>query len=92
MAKGSGMIHPNMATMLGVCILTVLLNFLREAYFFLLFFLFFHFFILVCVFQVITTDALVTSDVWRKMVQIAVNRSFNQITVWNIIALFQFIL
>ncbi|XP_043697693.1 arginine biosynthesis bifunctional protein ArgJ, chloroplastic isoform X2 [Telopea speciosissima] len=47
MAKGSGMIHPDMATMLGV----------------------------------ITTDALVTSDIWRKMVQIAVNRSFNQITV-----------
>ncbi|KAF9671826.1 hypothetical protein SADUNF_Sadunf12G0089400 [Salix dunnii] len=47
MAKGSGMIHPNMATMLGV----------------------------------ITTDALVNSDVWRKMVQISVNRSFNQITV-----------
>ncbi|KAG8376438.1 hypothetical protein BUALT_Bualt09G0063400 [Buddleja alternifolia] len=47
MAKGSGMIHPNMATMLGV----------------------------------ITTDAMVTSDVWRKMVRIAVNRSFNQITV-----------
>ncbi|KAL6534261.1 hypothetical protein OROHE_013186 [Orobanche hederae] len=47
MAKGSGMIHPNMATMLGV----------------------------------ITTDALVTSDVWRKMVRAAVNRSFNQITV-----------
>ncbi|XP_062166567.1 arginine biosynthesis bifunctional protein ArgJ, chloroplastic [Alnus glutinosa] len=47
MAKGSGMIHPNMATMLGV----------------------------------ITTDALVASDVWRKMVQTAVNRSFNQITV-----------
>uniref|UniRef100_A0A6N2MJM9 Arginine biosynthesis bifunctional protein ArgJ, chloroplastic n=1 Tax=Salix viminalis TaxID=40686 RepID=A0A6N2MJM9_SALVM len=40
MAKGSGMIHPNMATMLGV----------------------------------ITTDALVNSDVWRKMVQISVNR------------------
>ncbi|XP_062003663.1 arginine biosynthesis bifunctional protein ArgJ, chloroplastic [Rosa rugosa] len=47
MAKGSGMIHPNMATMLGV----------------------------------VTTDAVVSSDVWRKMVQIAVNRSFNQITV-----------
>ncbi|ONI03313.1 hypothetical protein PRUPE_6G250400 [Prunus persica] len=47
MAKGSGMIHPNMATMLGV----------------------------------ITTDAMVSSDVWRKMVQVAVNRSFNQITV-----------
>ncbi|CAI9762038.1 unnamed protein product [Fraxinus pennsylvanica] len=47
MAKGSGMIHPNMATMLGV----------------------------------ITTDASVTSDVWREMVQVAVNRSFNQITV-----------
>ncbi|XP_058003103.1 arginine biosynthesis bifunctional protein ArgJ, chloroplastic isoform X5 [Hevea brasiliensis] len=31
--------------------------------------------------QVITTDALVKSDVWRKMVQFAVNRSFNQITV-----------
>ncbi|XVF55324.1 hypothetical protein PTKIN_Ptkin06aG0028000 [Pterospermum kingtungense] len=47
MAKGSGMIHPNLATMLGV----------------------------------ITTDALVESDVWRKMVQVAVSRSFNQITV-----------
>ncbi|KAH7667804.1 glutamate N-acetyltransferase / amino-acid N-acetyltransferase protein [Dioscorea alata] len=47
MAKGSGMIHPNMATMLGV----------------------------------ITTDALVASDVWREMVRISVNRSFNQITV-----------
>ncbi|CAL0317003.1 unnamed protein product [Lupinus luteus] len=47
MAKGSGMIHPNMATMLGV----------------------------------VTTDARVNSDVWRKMVRIAVNRSFNQITV-----------
>lgn len=47
MAKGSGMIHPNMATMLGV----------------------------------LTTDALVTSDIWRKMVQVAVSRSFNQITV-----------
>ena len=32
-------------------------------------------------FQVVTTDALVVSDVWRKMVQTAVNRSFNQITV-----------
>lgn len=31
--------------------------------------------------QVVTTDASVTSDVWRKMVQVAVNRSFNQITV-----------
>ncbi|OVA18302.1 Arginine biosynthesis protein ArgJ [Macleaya cordata] len=47
MAKGSGMIHPNMATLLGV----------------------------------VTTDALVASDVWRRMVQTAVNRSFNQITV-----------
>ncbi|XP_047342425.1 arginine biosynthesis bifunctional protein ArgJ, chloroplastic [Impatiens glandulifera] len=47
MAKGSGMIHPNMATMLGV----------------------------------ITTDASVTSEIWRNMVHIAVNRSFNQITV-----------
>ncbi|CAM8897589.1 unnamed protein product [Rhodiola kirilowii] len=47
MAKGSGMIHPNMATMLGV----------------------------------VTTDADVTTDIWRKMVQVAVNRSFNQITV-----------
>ena len=27
MAKGSGMIHPNMATLLGVCILTVILQF-----------------------------------------------------------------
>ncbi|THG07702.1 hypothetical protein TEA_009651 [Camellia sinensis var. sinensis] len=50
MAKGSGMIHPNMATMLGV----------------------------------ITTDALVTNNVWKKMVQVAVNRSFNQITVSSI--------
>ena len=41
-------------------------------------------------FQVITTDALVTSDAWRKMVQIAVNRSFNQITVWSINALILF--
>lgn len=32
-------------------------------------------------FQVITTDAVVDSDVWRKMVQVAVSRSFNQITV-----------
>ncbi|GMI71331.1 hypothetical protein HRI_000802400 [Hibiscus trionum] len=47
MTKGSGMIHPNMATILGV----------------------------------ITTDALVESDAWRKMVQVAVSRSFNQITV-----------
>ncbi|XWS67022.1 hypothetical protein CRYUN_Cryun05aG0250600 [Craigia yunnanensis] len=47
MTKGSGMIHPNMATILGV----------------------------------ITTDALVESDVWRKMVQVAISRSFNQITV-----------
>lgn len=31
--------------------------------------------------QVITTDAVVASDVWRKMVQISVDRSFNQITV-----------
>lgn len=47
MAKGSGMIHPNMGTLLGV----------------------------------ITTDASVDTDIWRKMVQVAVNRSFNQITV-----------
>lgn len=47
MAKGSGMIHPNMGTLLGV----------------------------------ITTDACVDTDIWRKMVQVAVNRSFNQITV-----------
>lgn len=47
MAKGSGMIHPNMATMLGV----------------------------------VTTDALVTNNTWREMVQMSVNRSFNQITV-----------
>lgn len=37
-------------------------------------------------FQVVTTDALVNSDVWRKMVQVAVNRSFNQITVSSLIA------
>ena len=42
-------------------------------------------------FQVITTDALVTSDAWRKMVQIAVNRSFNQITVRSINNLILFI-
>ncbi|KAK6943692.1 Arginine biosynthesis protein ArgJ [Dillenia turbinata] len=47
MAKGSGMIHPNMATMLSV----------------------------------ITTDAMVSSDIWREMVCVSVNRSFNQITV-----------
>ncbi|KAI0509863.1 hypothetical protein KFK09_010460 [Dendrobium nobile] len=47
MTKGSGMIHPNMATMLGV----------------------------------VTTDAPVTSDLWREMVRISVNRSFNQISV-----------
>ncbi|PKI57710.1 hypothetical protein CRG98_021900 [Punica granatum] len=47
MGKGSGMIHPNMATMLGV----------------------------------VTTDAVVSSDVWRKMVKVSVDRSFNQITV-----------
>ncbi|BAF11646.1 arginine biosynthesis bifunctional protein ArgJ, chloroplastic [Oryza sativa Japonica Group] len=47
MAKGSGMIHPNMATMLGV----------------------------------LTTDAQVSSDVWREMVRTSVSRSFNQITV-----------
>ncbi|ONL96674.1 Arginine biosynthesis bifunctional protein ArgJ, chloroplastic Glutamate N-acetyltransferase Amino-acid acetyltransferase Arginine biosynthesis bifunctional protein ArgJ alpha chain Arginine biosynthesis bifunctional protein ArgJ beta chain [Zea mays] len=47
MAKGSGMIHPNMATMLGV----------------------------------LTTDAQVSSDVWREMIRMSVSRSFNQITV-----------
>ncbi|CAL2246611.1 unnamed protein product [Prunus armeniaca] len=52
MAKGSRMIHPNMAKMLGV----------------------------------ITTDAMVSSDVWRKMVQVAVNRSFNQITLYYKVA------
>lgn len=34
--------------------------------------------------QVITTDAVVGSDVWRKMVQISVDRSFNQITVCSL--------
>lgn len=47
MAKGSGMIHPNMATMLGV----------------------------------VSTDASVSSKVWKEMVKVSVNRSFNQITV-----------
>lgn len=47
MAKGSGMIHPNMATLLGV----------------------------------VTTDAAVASDIWREMVLVSVNRSFNQISV-----------
>ena len=47
MAKGSGMIHPNMATMLGV----------------------------------VTTDAAVAPEAWRKMLRAAVARSYNQITV-----------
>ncbi len=47
MAKGSGMIHPDMATMLGY----------------------------------LTCDAGVPADVWRGMVQRAVQRSFNAITV-----------
>ncbi|QVL52776.1 MAG: bifunctional glutamate N-acetyltransferase/amino-acid acetyltransferase ArgJ [Cyanobium sp. M30B3] len=47
MAKGSGMIHPNMATMLGY----------------------------------LTCDAGVPAEVWRGMVQRAVDRSFNAITV-----------
>ncbi|MEY3544659.1 MAG: bifunctional glutamate N-acetyltransferase/amino-acid acetyltransferase ArgJ [Cyanobacteriota bacterium] len=47
MAKGSGMIHPNMATMLGY----------------------------------LTCDAGVPAEVWQAMVQRAVDRSFNAITV-----------
>jgi glutamate N-acetyltransferase/amino-acid N-acetyltransferase len=47
MAKGSGMIHPNMATMLGT----------------------------------LTCDAGVPAGVWQGMVQRAVDRSFNAITV-----------
>jgi len=47
MAKGSGMIHPNMATMLGY----------------------------------LTCDAAVPFDRWQEMVQRAVDRSFNAITV-----------
>ena len=47
MAKGSGMIHPDMATMLGY----------------------------------LTCDAGVPADVWQGMVQRAVRRSFNAITV-----------
>lgn len=47
MAKGSGMIHPNMATMLGF----------------------------------ITCDAAISSHLWQDMLQSAVNKSFNQITV-----------
>jgi glutamate N-acetyltransferase/amino-acid N-acetyltransferase len=47
MAKGSGMIHPNMATMLGY----------------------------------VSCDAGVPADVWQLMVQRAVERSFNAITV-----------
>jgi len=47
MAKGSGMIHPSMATMLGT----------------------------------LTCDVSVPSDVWQGMVQRAVDRSFNAITV-----------
>ena len=47
MAKGSGMIHPNMATMLGY----------------------------------LTCDVAVPCDMWQAMVQRAVDRSFNSITV-----------
>jgi glutamate N-acetyltransferase/amino-acid N-acetyltransferase len=47
MAKGSGMIHPNMATMLGY----------------------------------LTCDVAVPCDLWQAMVQRAVDRSFNSITV-----------
>ncbi|MEM9507617.1 MAG: bifunctional ornithine acetyltransferase/N-acetylglutamate synthase [Cyanobacteria bacterium P01_E01_bin.35] len=47
MAKGSGMIAPNMATMLGF----------------------------------ITCDAAVSTGLWHEMLQRAVNKSFNQITV-----------
>ncbi|HEX6386091.1 MAG TPA: bifunctional glutamate N-acetyltransferase/amino-acid acetyltransferase ArgJ, partial [Anaerolineae bacterium] len=47
MAKGSGMIHPNMATMLAV----------------------------------ITTDAAVSPDLLQSLLQAAVNRSFNRISV-----------
>jgi glutamate N-acetyltransferase/amino-acid N-acetyltransferase len=47
MAKGSGMIHPNMATMLGY----------------------------------LTCDAAVPAEIWKPMVQRAVDRSFNAITV-----------
>ena len=47
MAKGSGMIHPDMATMLGF----------------------------------FSCDAGVDSGVWQEMVQRAVQRSFNAITV-----------
>jgi glutamate N-acetyltransferase/amino-acid N-acetyltransferase len=47
MAKGSGMIHPNMATMLGY----------------------------------LSCDAGVPADLWQAMVQRAVDRSFNAITV-----------
>ena len=47
MAKGSGMIHPNMATMLAF----------------------------------ITCDAAISSHLWHDMLQAAVNKSFNQITV-----------
>ena len=46
-AKGSGMIHPNMATMLSF----------------------------------ITCDAVVASHLWQEMLQRAVDKSFNQITV-----------
>lgn len=79
MAKGSGMIHPNMATMLGVCPLAITFFCLRSCEGI-------HidvkrYQIDIYLSQVITTDALVESDIWRKMVKVAVNRSFNQITV-----------
>jgi len=85
MAKGSGMIHPNMATMLGVCLLYCFSQFFWESTLYHSILWQYH------LLQVITTDALVNSDVWRKMVQISVNRSFNQITVcyiWLLYCLF----
>lgn len=74
MAKGSGMIHPNMATMLGVwsslslslstgmCVL-VSTNSLQIDI------------------QVVTTDASVSANIWSEMVRISNSRSFNQISV-----------
>ncbi|KAI5682280.1 hypothetical protein M9H77_03508 [Catharanthus roseus] len=65
MSKGSGMIHPNMATMLGVLFLNDSLLLLPRSIILLL--------IHLLIILVITNDALVTINIWRKMVQTAVD-------------------
>lgn len=72
MAKGSGMIHPNMATMLGVSLGKNIPDlFLRWS----------NCSLPPVNFQVVTCDADVAPEVWRQMTLTAVKRSFNQITV-----------